>query len=163
MYGCWLGDQKGLKSLREDMDREEPGWETTEVYCISCRVEHTITSDERQGTLLREMRDQHTPGQPQQSKRLPPIPAGKPDDWCRWHETSSPQLAAPCAYCRASLHCHKDALGRVKSGASGFVIERCPACHLYNAVQPTYGKTPGITTSPMEDGEPVLQLTMGRM
>ena len=115
--------------------------------------------------MLWEMREQHTPAPAPQTKRLPPIPAGKSDDWCRWHETASPQMSAPCAYCGASLHVHKDALGPVISGAAGqgFMVERCPACHQYNAVQPTYGKGAGIRTSQMENGEPVLQMTLGRM
>ena len=144
-----------MRSFKDSMNQDEPGWEQTTVYCPTCREDHVILSDERQGAML-------PGGGAPATRRRSHIAPGKPDTWCIWHETNSPHLAAPCAYCRAPLHCHKDALGRVKSGASGFVVERCPACHLYNAVQPTYGKTPGITTSPMEEGEPVLQLSLGR-
>ena len=55
-------------------------------------------------------------------------------------------------------------MGRVKSGhaGQGYLVQRCPACHRYNAVYPVYGKR-AIRTSKLEGDAPVMQLTMGRM
>ena len=151
------------ESFRQSMDRDEPGWTETTIFCPSCREDHVLVSDEKQFQLL--------PGQvaspPQVKHRgLPSIKAGAPDGWCRWHETASPQLTAPCAWetCRTPVHVHQDAMGRVKSGnaGQGYLVERCPACHRYNAVYPVYGKR-AIRTSKLEGDGPVMQLTMARM
>ena len=85
--------------------------------------------------------------------------------WCRWHKTSSPEYWAVCAYCEANrVHVHQDALGHVKPGRSGqgYLVERCAACHRYNAVHPVQGKN-AISTAQLDNGAPVLQLTMERM
>jgi len=157
---CWLKPWD-LDSLRSALDRDEPGWTEHPFWCRGCRAEHVLTPKRPQGRLL---------------------PAAAPSDggrrlwwaksanlavregWCVQHATSSRELAAPCAHCATSLHVHQDALGRVKSGSTGqgYLTERCPACHRYNAVQPMVGMR-GIRTSKLEDGAPVLQMTMGRM
>lgn len=166
MPRCILNDRRAIDGLKEVLNREEPGWEQTPIWCLWHKVHHVLLSDERQLPIPRGPtpgEGGHTPGEGvSTSHRLPPIPAGKPANWCRWHETASPELAAPCAWCRTSLHVHQDALGRVKSGAvgKGYLVQPCPACHRPNAVYPVHGKR-AIRTSKLEGDTPVMQLTMG--
>ena len=165
MPHCILNMRKEIEDFKVRMNLDEPGWVETEVRCQGHRTWHVLLSDDRQGALLAEMREAHTPdgGEPR-GHRLPPIPAGKPETWCRWHETASPQLVAPCAWCGTALHVHQDALGTVKSGRTGqgFLVQSCPACHRDDAIYPVYGKR-AIRTSKMEGETPVMQLTFGRM
>ena len=155
--------EAGQAMIRESMDQEQPGWIETSYFCPACRDYHDIISEVKQLQLSPD--STAVPGKfPANPRRLPPMKPGAPEGWCRWHETASPQLSAPCAWesCRTPVHVHKDALGKVKSGAAGqgYLTERCPACHRYNAVHPTYGKA-GVRTSKLEGENPVLQMTMG--
>ena len=148
-----------IKLMRAGMDRDYPGWTETSFLCPACHEYHELVSKAKQLQLV--------PGAAPPAKThhrpLPPIKANAPEGYCRWHETASPQLEAPCAWetCRTPVHVHKDALGKVKSGreGKGYLIQRCPACHRSNAVHPTYGKA-GIRTSKLEGDSPVLQLDM---
>jgi len=161
---CPLTDRM-VQSIKRDMDRTDPGWTETEVRCPPCQIRHVIVSDQRQLEMLRASNpDDQLPAK---THRLPRLKPGTPENWCRWHETTSPELAAPCAWetCRARVHVHRDALGAVRSGraGAGFLVQRCPACHRYNYVQPIYGGRPGIRTAKAENGAPVLQMAFRRM
>lgn len=155
-----LSCRAAMQTMRVSLDRDEPGWTETTFYCPCCRDDHTVVSDSKQLQL--------TPGAtavpPPKHSGLPPVKRGRPEGWCRWHETASAQMAAPCAYCRTPVHVHQDAMGHVKSGhaGQGYLVQRCPACHRYNAVYPVHGKR-AIRTSKLEGNAPVMQLTMGRM
>lgn len=153
----------GQARIRQAMDRDEPGWTESSYFCPACRVWHDIISETKQLQLWSEAPVDADPS-PANTRRLPPMKPGAPEGWCRWHNSASPQLSAPCAYCGTTVHVHRDALGKVRSGAAeqGYLIQRCPACHRYNAVHPTYGKAE-IRTSKLEGDTPVMQMTMGRM
>ena len=153
---CWA-----IKMMRKGMDRDYPGWTEETFFCPACREDHVLVSDAKQLQFV-PGQDLHSSSTNQRS--LPPIPAGAPEGYCRWHQTASPELSAPCAYCQTQLHVHQDAMGHVKSGQTeqGYLIQRCPACHRENAVHPIYGKR-GVRTSKLEGDSPVLQMTMGRM
>ena len=166
---CALEMPEIMDSLRESMDREEPGWTDTTFFCPFCRDDHVLVSEEKQFQLIPpelRVRDRSghpdSTGTPPLNRGIPPLKHNAPEGWCRWHESASSQLTAPCAYCRTPVHVHQDALGRVKSGreGKGYLVQRCPACHRFNAVHPVYSKK-GIRTSKLEDGAPVMQLTMG--
>lgn len=154
--------EKGLAIIRQSMDRDEPGWIQTSYFCPPCREWHEIIAGTKQLQLSADA--PVDAAAPTNTRRLPPLKPGAPEGWCRWHDRASPQLSAPCAFCGTPVHVHRDALGKVKSGAAehGYLTERCPACHRYNAVHPTYGKS-GIRTSKLEGDTPVMQMTMGRM
>ncbi len=145
------------KSLRAGLDRDYPGWTVELIWCPWHREKHEIISDIRQAPLLASPVSRTGATFHRPSHR--PRPVG----WCPWHETASPQLTAPCAYCDTQLHVHQPELAKVKSGRQelGYLVERCPACHRYNAVIPAYGLG-GIRTSRLADGAPVLQLKLGR-
>ena len=89
--------------------------------------------------------------------RLRFLPGGLP---C-FHESTSDVLTASCAYCGTTLHAHRDELGRVKSGrlGTGYLEEKCPACHRANAVFPTYGDT-AIRTTRLVEGAPAIQMKL---
>lgn len=78
-----------------------------------------------------------------------------------FHDSGAPAMAGACAYCSAVLHVHRDALGRVKSGAhqAGYLEERCPACHRANAVVPAYGLG-GIRVAKLVEGAPAMQMKL---
>lgn len=159
---CVLDMAKEMEDFKRSLDRDEPGWEETTFWCFWHLERHTLVSETKQLHLI--------PGDPMDlapshSRHLPPLPANAPEGYCRWHKTASPELSAPCAWetCRRPVHVHQDAMGAVKSGraAQGYLVERCPVCHRYNAVFRVYGKQ-AVRTSKLVDGAPVLQLTMGR-
>ena len=157
---CVLSMARELKSLAAAMDRDKPGWADMTILCPGCRDDHVIISGTKQLQLVPgEIPDVKT-----RRSHLPPLKPGAPEGWCRWHETASPELAAPCAWetCRTPVHVHQDALGQVKSGAAGkgYLVQRCPACHRYNAVHPVYGKKGTIRTSKLDGATPVLQMAM---
>ena len=158
---CVRDMAREMADLKRSMDRDEPGWAETTVWCYWHRERHTLVSEERQLQLPPGISVEPAPTR---GHRLPPLPANAPEGYCRWHKTPSPELSAPCAWetCRRPVHVHQDALGAVKSGraAQGYLVERCPVCHRYNAVFPVYGKR-AVRTSKLADGAPVLQLTMG--
>jgi phage FluMu protein Com len=157
---CWLKPWE-LDSFRASLDRDEPGWTEHRFWCYGCRVEHVLTPSRPQGRLLPAAAPSDGGRRRWRAKTAEPSPR---EGWCIQHGTASPELTAACAYCDELVHVHQDALGRVKSGSTGqgYLTERCPACHHYNAVQPMVGKR-GIRTSKLENGTPVLQLTLGRL
>ena len=156
--------ESAMRMIRFAMDRDESGWLTTSFLCPVCRDYHDLVSDDKQ---LGMGSDPVNQGIHPQKRGLPPVKRGAPEGWCIWHETASPQLSAPCAWetCSVPVHVHRDALGAVKSGRSekGYMVERCPKCHRYNAVFPTFGGKPGIRTMKLQGNEPVLQMKMARM
>lgn len=161
--GVVMDCQFAIKTMRHAMDGNHPGWTETSFWCPGCRQTHTLVSAEKQ--LQMQMISGRAGAHPSASggRRPPRMKPGAPEGWCHWHETASPQLATPCAWetCRTSVHVHRNALGPVKSGRAGkgFLVERCPACHRYNAIHPTYGRN-AISASKLEGGIPVLQLNM---
>jgi phage FluMu protein Com len=150
-----------LDSLRASLDRDEPGWTEHRFWCYGCRVEHVLTPSRPQGRLLPAAAPLDGGRRTWRTKTAEPAARA---DWCVQHGTASRELTAPCAYCDKPLHVHQDALGAVKSGREGrgYLVEQCPRCGQPNAVQPVYGKY-AIRTARLEDGAPVLQLTLGRI
>lgn len=86
-----------------------------------------------------------------------------PPNWCRWHETATAAVVALCAHCgTARLHVHTQQV--VAAKRQGYIIERCPACHRYNAVMAAH-RGGGVGTLKMEDGQLVREpeMALGRM
>lgn len=159
---CPLMDPKIVRSLRESLDRDNPGWTEAEVACRRCREYHTVTRDPGQMPMLRPGSGGRPRADRGRDRRSPPIPANAGPDWCRWHRTSSPSVHHPCAHCGSRrLHVHQDMLGPVRSGRAGqgYLVERCPACHQSNAVQPLYTGR-GVRASRIDDSGPVVQMTL---
>ena len=147
--------------LRKALDRDQPGWTEEVAWCPRCHVEHILRSGEKQLPMMPADQAEEV----LQTRRRMGFRRDMPPGWCRWHETASPQLITGCAWCQASLHVHKDAVGRVKSGreSKGYLVQRCPRCHHENAVYPHYRSRGGIRTSKLEGDTPVIQLNLGRV
>ena len=153
-----------IESIRRDHDFADPNWTEVTIWCRWCGVDHLVTRGREQLELVPGSLEAEAAAGTPRLHRLPPRPAGVSASWCRWHETASPEYWADCAYCGANrVHVHQDMLGHVKPGRSGqgYVVERCAACHRYNAVHPVGQRA--IRTAQLDNGAPVLQLTMGRM
>ena len=152
------GIAAAVEGLRRSLDRDTPDWTEHVYFCRWCQDEHIIHSEDRQLSIVAG-RDHEAAARPK-GQSLPAIPVEASENYCRWHRTSSPQMAAPCAFCGTELHVHQDALGSVKSGRAGqgFLIQKC-ICRRENAVMPVYGKK-AIRTAKLEDGKPVLQLSL---
>lgn len=153
-----------IDSIRRDLDLTDPNWEDTTIWCRWCGEDHPVSRSQPQLNLIP---GQRYTGEAKTAKgsRLPARPKNASATYCVWHETSSPELKAECAYCGADrVHVHQDKLGHVKPGRSGqgYLVERCAACHRYNAVQPVQGQR-AIRTAQLENGRPVRQLTIGRL
>lgn len=164
---CILQEWRAIEGLRRALDRDQPGWTEYSVTCQFHRAEHTLHRDPGQVPLA-TLAPEASGSTPRKLGGLPPVPKGRdPATWCVWHETSSPAVHGPCAWCGTDrLHVHRDALGTVRSGAAGagYLVERCPACHQYNAVSPVYGTRPNhpaIRTARLEGDTPVIQLSLG--
>ena len=143
--------------LRRSLNRDKPGWTLELVRCPKHGGYHELTPDGgRMFSLAAE-------GQESDPARRPLVRFRLLDDGARcFHESRAPSLSAACAYCGATLHAHKDDLGRVKSRShvAGFLTERCPACHRANAVFPAYGLG-GIRVSKLAEGAPAMQGKLG--
>ena len=154
--------KKAVEDLRRQMDQETPNWTEHEFFCRWCRAYHVIIRGEHQVRMTAgDIPGELHAGTPRRRRHLPAIPRGASESYCIWHETSSPELHAPCAYCGTDMHAHQDALGKVKSGRAGlgYLIEKCPAGHHENAVMPVFGKKT-IRTAKLEGGAPVLQMSL---
>ncbi len=154
-----LTHEEAERMIRVDLDRDEPGWETSSYRCPPCGEWHDIIRNVEQ----LQLGDKRSLNSGKSVRRLPPIPNGAPAGYCRWHQTASPERVAPCAYCGTQLHVHQDALAKVKPGQGEhdtYLVEKCPACHRPNAVHPTYVE--GVVRASKLDGDtPVTQTTMG--
>ena len=153
---CGLNLQDVMDDFRAAQTEADPNWTEMTFYCPFCREDHVLLAGEKQGTMIARQAAR-TPAARRRPSGLPPMKPNAPEGWCRWHRTASPQLTAPCAWetCRAPVHVHQNALGRVKTA---YLVERCPTCHRNNAVYPTYGA--GIRTTKMAGDTPVLQTTL---
>lgn len=156
---CVLTLPRLLEDIRLDHAERHPSLDETVIRCPFHREYHPLR--------LNDLHLQPSPPEVsnhQQVRRsnLPAIPAQAGPNWCRWHQTSSPRLTGICTYCGDELHVHQDALGSVKSGRAGqgYLIEKCPHGHHENAVMPVYGRK-AIRTARLEQGAPVLQMTLG--
>lgn len=146
------------EELKRALDQDKPGWTQEEVWCPLHREHHELSAAPP-GQLFRLGAQETVPGAPGAlGARFKLLPGGLR---C-FHESTAEALEAPCAHCGASLHAHKDELGRVKSGrhGAGFLEERCPACHRANAVFPTR-RAGGIWTSKLAEGVPAVQTKLG--
>ena len=155
-----LTHERGEEIIRVGLNRDEPGWEASSYFCPACREWHEIIANEKQ-LGLGEIPAKPTGGKGQPG--LSPLPANTPEGWCRWHETASPERAAPCAYCGTQLHVHQDALAKVKPGQGehdSYLVQKCPACHRPNAVHPTYVEGT-VRASKLDGDTPVTQTNMG--
>lgn len=153
-----LTHESAERMIRETLAQDQPGWETEYYYCPPCREHHDIIAGEKQ-LGMGEMKQ----GSGKSRSGLVPLPAGTPENYCRWHETTSPERAAPCAYCGTQLHVHQDALAKVKPGQGehdSFLVQKCPACHRPNAVHPTYVEGT-IRVSKLDGDTPATQTNMG--
>ena len=156
--------KKAVEELRHELDRETPNWTEHEFFCRWCRKYHIIVPGEHQVRMSAgAIPGQLHAGTPRRRRPLPAIPPGASENYCRWHQASSPELHAACVWCGTDLHVHQDALGRVKAGRAGkgYLIQKCPACHRENAVRPVRDKK-AITTAKLEDGVPVVQMSLIR-
>ncbi len=154
-----LTHESAERMIRFVLDRDQPGWETEYYYCPPCRGHHEMIRNVEQ----LQLGDERSLNSGKNNRRLPAIPDGAPEGYCRWHETASPERAAPCAYCGAQLHVHQDALAKVKPRQGehdSYLTQKCPACHRPNAVHPTYVE--GVVRASKLDGDtPVVQTNMG--
>lgn len=145
------------EELKRALDEDKPGWTREQVRCPLHGGYHELVADPGQLSLLAGAEgDAGRPRWPGPRFRL--LASGL----ACFHESTSDALAAPCAYCGTTLHAHKDALGRVKSGrqGTGYLEERCPACHQINAVFPAYGLG-GIRVAKIAEGAPAMQMKLG--
>jgi hypothetical protein len=138
--------------MRRGLNRDQPGWTAETYICPACHDYHDIISTEKQLGLGEEGPRSPSSGT---GRRMPSAPAGAPVGWCVWHETASPKVEGPCAYCGTSLHVHEDAIAHVTKGdgatRAGWLVQKCPACHKANAVHPTYAK--GVVETSKLDGD----------
>lgn len=147
--------------IRKILDEDKPGWIEETFACRLHWTEHRIVREPGQVTLL-----------PQSLDGAERNPAKK--QWPRGHlledrtmcfhlgdEARGRPLFGACAYCGTSLHVHAESLGAVKSGRRGtaYLEQRCPACHVANAVYPTASS--GVRTAKLA-GAPAMQMKLLR-
>ena len=149
-----------LDSVRRSLDRDDPTWLRWPWRCAWCRADHILVRATSQTSML--------PGanrQAHHSRPLPPMPKTAGPDFCRWHRTALPQLAAPCAYCGAELHIHRDPkTSRTVPAREGqaWIVHNCPACHRPNALYLLANKR-SIRAEKMAEGLPVRQIPLASM
>lgn len=142
--------------IRRTLNRDYPGWTVEYFPCQVHDEDHEIRADVLQPSFVR-------PGPVARGAAAAVMtkPAGRVLDnglFCT-HATAANPLVGNCAFCGTRLHVHQADLGAVKSGraGTGFLEEKCPACHRPNAVHAAYGLG-GIRTSRIVEGGPAMQM-----
>ena len=146
------------EELRRSNDRYDPQWAVDSIWCPLHQEYHEFSRDIPQVPMAigASERPSPLPGKTRQ-KKFSLLPDGR----ACFHDNSSPAVSGPCPHCGTILHVHQDMLGPLKSGrhGTGYLEERCPACHRWSAVHAAYGLG-GIRTSKLAEGGPAMQMKL---